>query len=156
MRGRHPAGNGAVGGEHASVVGSTFVQAWAARSSVVGSTFVQMWAARVLGGTFLGSTRFWAARVRHESAVASSFAVLADRERLQAGRCFPMCLSVAGSRFYGFMGCANGTSPRCAVDETLFSGRDNIYSEPGFLKLRSPRGQLLAYLCTYLLLSLKR
>ena len=31
-----------------------------------------------------------------------------------------------------------------------------FYSEPGFLKLRSPRGQLLAYLCTYLLLSLKR
>ena len=30
------------------------------------------------------------------------------------------------------------------------------HSEPGFLKLRSPRGQLLAYLCTYLLLSLKR
>ena len=132
LRGRHPAGNGAVGGErvfgqHASVVGSTFVQVWAARSSVVGSTFVQMWAARVLGGTFLGSTRFWAARVRHESAVASSFAVLADRERLQAGRCFPMCLSVAGSRFYGFTGCAYGTGARSAVDETSFSGRDNIY-----------------------------
>ena len=126
MRGRHPAGNGAVGGEHASVVGSTFVQVWAARSSVVGSTFVQMWAARVLGGTFLGSTRFWAARVRHESAVASSFAVLADRERLQAGRCFPMCLSVAGSRFTALWVALTGRIPVAqwtrlySVDETIF------------------------------------
>ena len=121
MRGRHPAGNGAVGGEHASVVGSTFVQVWAARSSVVGSTFVQLWAARVLG-----STRFWAARVTHKSAVASSFAVLAGRERLQAGRCFPMCLSVAGSRFTALRVALTGRVPGAqwtrhhSVDETIF------------------------------------
>ena len=58
--------------------------------------------------------------------VASSFAVLADRERLQAGRCFPMCLSVAGSRFTALWVALTGRVPGAQwtrlhfVDETIF------------------------------------
>ena len=58
--------------------------------------------------------------------VASSFAVLADRERLQAGRCFPMCLSVAGSRFTALWVALTGRVPGAqwtrlySVDETIF------------------------------------
>ena len=44
----------------------------------------------------------------------------------------------------------------CAKIEKSRKRRKAEHFELGFLKLRSPRGQLLAYLCTYLLLSLKR
>ena len=66
------------------------------------------------------------ARVRHESAVASSLAVLAGRERLQAGRCFPTFLSVAGSRFTALRVALTGRVPGAqwtrlhSVDETIF------------------------------------
>ena len=83
-------------------------------------------ASRGQRGSWWGA-RFWAARVRHESAVASSFAVLAGRERLQAGRCFSHVPFGCGQPFDGFSGRAYGTGARSAVDETSFSGRDNIY-----------------------------
>ena len=68
---------------------------------------------------------YFSARVRHESAVASSSAVLAGRERLQAGRCFPTFLSVAGSRFTAFRVALTGRVPGAqwtrlhSVDETI-------------------------------------
>ena len=63
--------------------------------------------------------RFWVARVRHESAVASSLAVLAGRERLQAGRCFSHVPFDCGQPFDGFSGRADGWGPER-------SGRDFI------------------------------
>ena len=59
------------------------------------------------------------ARVRHESAVASSLAVLAGRERLQAGRCFSHVPFDCGQPFDGFSGRADGWGPER-------SGRDFI------------------------------
>ena len=67
-------------------------------------------------------------------------------------------LTYQGSWAIDLLFCPRGERKTVIASVLVWTGKksNNFDSEPGFLKLRSPRGQLLAYLCTYLLLSLKR